>query len=248
MSSKYIKAQLSAELLEQLGQDLKDGLRVLFVGLPCEVHLAQTFLEKHEISTDSLYSVDLICHGPTTPKVAEQYITALEKKYKSSVCALNVRYKKPYSRPAYLYARFQNGAEHTEPFYETDYGIAFYHMPLSGCHQCKYKGPNRCSDFTIGDYWGAKEGDPGHNPYGASVAFVYTEKGNALLGDLEGFRLFTADAGKALAANPRYLTSTPLTPAAEAFRKHFDGKGLSYAVRKSMSPKQRLKKFLKKFR
>ncbi|MBR4309125.1 MAG: Coenzyme F420 hydrogenase/dehydrogenase, beta subunit C-terminal domain [Oscillospiraceae bacterium] len=197
------------------------------------------------------YSVDLICHGPTDPKVAAEYIGKLEKKYGSELIHINVRAKNPYSRPAYLYAGFRNGREHKEPFYETAYGIAFFNMALPGCYDCKHKGPNHYSDLTIGDYWGSKEGDPGYNPYGASVAFVYTEKGEKLLKNQENFTLFPADCRKALKANPRYLTSSPSTPAARAFRENFNKKGLFYAVRKSQSfpaqLKKRIKKLLKSF-
>lgn len=248
MSSKYIKAHFSKEILERIGRDLVSSRKVLFIGLPCDVHILKTYLEKNKIPQEGLYSVDLICHGPTDPRVAKEYIDALEKRYRSELVSINVRYKNPYSKPPYLHAVFRNGKEHLEPFYETEYGIAFYHMALPGCYQCKHKGKDHYADFTIGDYWGAKEGDPGYDPYGASVAFVYTEKGEALLKALDHFNLFPADREKALAANPRYLTSTPLTPTAEAFRKNFSKKGLFYAVRKSMTLKQRVKRLLKKMK
>ncbi len=230
--SKYIKAKLTKELLDSLARDAKDGRKVLFIGLPCDTAAARSYVEKNELSTDNIIFTDLICHGATSPKVAEEFIEKIENKYKSKVVEFSVRYKNPYWTPLYLFAKFENGKKHIQLFNDTDYGIAFSQMPGINCYNCVNKGENYKSDITIGDYWGSKEGDVGFNKYGSSVAFTHTEKGDGFINSLSNFCLYDADMEKALNGNPRYSTSVKRTKENDVFRKNFDEKGLGFAARK----------------
>ena len=112
-------------------------------------------------------SLRLICHGPTSAKVHEEYVEWLEKRYRSRIKAFSVRYKEKGWTPPYLRAEFENGQVFMKPFYETEYGMAFAVMARESCYRCPFKGENRRGDIMIGDFWGASESDP----FGTATAF-----------------------------------------------------------------------------
>lgn len=244
--SKYIKAHLNLTILESVIADLEKNKSVLFIGLPCDVYALKKHLSKNSIDDRLLVCVDLICHGPTSPKVAKEYVDSLEKQYHSKAATFNVRYKNPYWKPPFLYVEFENGKKHIEPFYATNYGMAFMQMSEPQCYTCKHKGNSYSSDITIGDYHGSNKDTLGYNQYGSSVAFVHTEKGDTFINRLEFFNLYSADNEKALAGNPRYSTPAKQTAQSIAFKNNFDSKGLNYAVAKHIGIKQRIKRAIKK--
>ncbi len=244
-SSKYIGAKLNRDILNSIVVDLKGEKTVLFIGLPCDVFAVKNYIKKANVSDEKLISVDLICRGPTYPAVAKDFIDRLEKKNKSRIIDFNVRYKNPYWKPPYLYAKFENGKEYVKPFYETNYGIAFLMMPLNKCYECKNKGDNHVADITIGDHWGTSQTDEGYNKFGSSVAFVYTDKGDEFVRNLENFVLSLTDTDKAIKANCRYDINVEKTTEMESFKADFEKRGLSYAVSKHMSFEDKAKRIIK---
>ena len=45
------------------------------------------------------------------------------------------------------------------------------------CYKCRFKGADRCSDFTLGDFWGIENIKPGFSDqYGTSAVMIHTEK------------------------------------------------------------------------
>ena len=54
------------------------------------------------------------------------------------------------------------------------------------CSDCKAKGVERCTDFTLGDYWGIWKQHPEFDDNkGISVVFVHTKKGRQILNELQ---------------------------------------------------------------
>ena len=54
------------------------------------------------------------------------------------------------------------------------------------CSDCKAKGVERCTDFTLGDYWGIWNQYPEFDDNkGTSIVFVHTEKGRQILNELQ---------------------------------------------------------------
>ena len=231
--SKYLKASV-AKIFGSVEKDLKNETKVLFIGLPCDVAALKRNLESRQIDSSNLITIDLICHGPTFARVADIYLSRLEKKFKSSIKHISVRYKKPNWVPPYLFVSFENGKRYCKEFYKTDYGIAFSTMQLDGCYHCKFKGDNHVSDITIGDYWGIDETDVGYNELGTSILFVHNEKGENFIFSLHNFSLFDADLKKALQGNPMYSIAKEKNQQSQIFKKNFEKKGLSYAVSKEL--------------
>ena len=225
------------------------GMKVLFIGLGCDIAAVKKTCESQNISTDNLFTIDLICHGPTTQDVAAQFIDTLEKQYKSKVIDFNVRYKKEGWVPIFLRAVFESGQIYEKLFYETDYGRAFAIFPREGCFSCKFRGVNHCSDLSIGDYWGMDKIEPEYNKYGVSVAFVNNcSKGMELLNLINQatFHLQETDTIRALRGNMNYCFPREKSEKYDSFKLNFKRKGLHYAAAHTVPSTQRFKLNVKK--
>lgn len=248
--SKYIFANKNMgerTVYQEVLNDLEAGNQVLFIGLPCEVGILKSVLHKKEFSeTESLLSVDLICHGPTSPKVNEEYVRTLEERYNSKVVDFSVRYKHPNWTPPYLRAEFKNGRVFLVPFYDTDYGIAFSVMGRHSCYKCAFKGENHQSDMTIGDYWGIKETDAGYNRKGVSIAVLYNQKAEDRLLALDSFEYQSVDIDEALDSNPLYFEQRKPHPKRDEFIQAFEEYGLHKACLSTMSKKELIVRYTPK--
>ncbi len=241
-SSKYIKAKMSKEILFSIGEDLSSEKAVLVIGLPCEIGMVKGYLSKQNIPSASLLCADLICHGPTYPQVAEEYLSALEKKFGSTIVKFSVRYKNPNWTPGYLFAEAKNGKQLVKKFFDTDYGTAFSMMPMEQCFHCAFKGDNHQADLTIGDYWGVDPAEDGYHKVGTSLALIHNEKAEVFLMSLSDFYLCDADLEKALRVNKRYYESIPKTAKREQFIANYKRFGLKKAVAKHLGVKGRIKR------
>lgn len=63
--SKYVKSNPLGAYRE-VREALQGGQRVLFIGLPCQVAAMRNFVGSR--LADSLYTIDLICHGSPSPR------------------------------------------------------------------------------------------------------------------------------------------------------------------------------------
>lgn len=180
-TSKYSQAK-KGNIYDDIKQDIINGKNVLFIGLPCEVSAVY-----HKIGTkcDNLYTISLICHGPTSPKVNYDYVKALKEKFNSNIEHFSVRYKYKGWKPYYIHAVFESGEQYNEEFGISDYGIAFQYLKRPSCSSCKYKYGNLAfgliSDLTIGDFHAVTPDMPHYNSMGVSEACIHTDKGRKLI-------------------------------------------------------------------
>lgn len=241
--SKYFDCNKN-NIYSSVKQLLDAGEKVLFFGLPCTVAALYKFVgSRHE----NLLTCELICHGPTHPKVHSDYVAFLEKKYGSKIVDFSVRYKEGAWTPAYLYAKFDNGEVFKKPFDRTEYGIGFYTLGKEPCYDCKFKGNNRQGDIMIGDFWGAKPEDEFWNEYGVSSIFAETEKGDTLLKAVPGIALFPTTFERAVASNPMVIASKRANGDRKKFSNLLLEKDLMYAVKHTQSfLKSKLKKLMPK--
>lgn len=180
-TSKYIQAH-KGDIFKDILNDLRNGLKVLFIGLPCEVSAVY-----HKVGSESknLYTVSLICHGPTSPKVQSDFITQLKQKNVTPITFFSVRYKLKGWKPYFIHAEYQSGRPYNKEFGVSDYGIAFQYLKRPSCSSCKYKYGNKefgiLSDVIIGDFHAVTKDMPHFNPMGVSEACVMTEQGKELI-------------------------------------------------------------------
>lgn len=238
--SKYIFADLGDTYIK-IKELLKKEQKVLFFGLPCTVGALNSYCRELR---KNLLTCELICHGPTLNRVHKEYIENLEKKYRSKIIDFSVRYKENKWIPGYLYAKFSNGKKFKKPFYETEYGIAFSIAARDSCYKCKFKGNNRTGDIMIGDFWGATCNDSYWNDKGVSVIFAETEKGNILLHEIKSIKLFDTNFEKTISNNLMVIESRKIKPQREKFLNDLDKYGLIIAVKKMLTIKGRIKKYI----
>lgn len=180
--SKYVQASKDG-LLESIKSDLANRKKVLFIGLPCDCAAIKRVLG----NSNALYVTSLVCHGPTSPKVHEQYCNVLEAEHGSPINDFSVRYKKEGKwKPYYIYASFEDGTQHLEEFEKSSYNKAFLFLKRPSCNACVFKVDKYVSDLLIGDFHAAKIGTETYNESGVSSILVLTERGQEMMEGIAG--------------------------------------------------------------
>lgn len=174
--SKYVQA-IKGDVYAKVQNDLKEGRDVLYIGLPCEISALY-----HAVRTpEHLYTISLICHGPTTQKVHRDYCESIPNRGASPISFFSVRYKLKGWKPYYIHVEFSDGAEYNEQWNQSDYGTAFLYLKRPSCRTCRYKAEDSefglQSDMTIGDFHGVDRNSSQFNPWGVSQGSIQTEKG-----------------------------------------------------------------------
>lgn len=208
--SKYVKSNPSG-VYRKVKNALRDGWRVLFIGLPCQVAAMRNYVGNRLAS--SLYTIDLICHGTPSPKVLQRFLNESDHDLHDGLI-LDFRKKVQFQ----LHYR---GAETVGRQGVRDrYSIAFLAgLPYTeNCYSCRYAKGERVSDLTLGDSWGSELTKEA--PFGISLALVQTTKGRELLegADLE---LLTVDPDVAVANNEQLERPSAMPAARHDFMEGF---------------------------
>ena len=215
-TSKYAQSQLD-DCFKQVLIELEKGTLVLFTGTPCQVAGLNAFLQK---DYPNLIVQDLICHGAPSPKIWQNYLAKLQKKYNSGIEYVNFRDKINGWKNYRLTIKFKNGK-----IYSVSHSLdRFMNLFLQNrilrpsCHNCTFKGDNRHSDITLGDFWGGylkKSAKEFNDNKGCSLIIVNSIKGKNLIDNLKNIKIKHVDGKKALKGNPSYFKKALLNP----FRK-----------------------------
>jgi coenzyme F420-reducing hydrogenase beta subunit len=88
--SKYVQSDINT-VFRQVKADLKNGLKVLFSGTPCQTSGLRTSLLN--TNTTNLYLCDIVCHGVPSPYFWRDYLAYIEKKQKDTVIKVDFRNK-----------------------------------------------------------------------------------------------------------------------------------------------------------
>ncbi len=235
--SKYIQSRKN-DIYKIVESKLNQQAKVLFVGCPCEVAALKNYLGK---SYDGLYCIDIVCQGPTSESVMNEYADMMEQRFKSKISDLNLRYVGgSVWIPQWLNMRFKNGKQYLKSYYRTPLGIAFHMMQRPSCYHCKFAGDNRYSDLTLGDFHGIDEKKAYYNPNGTSVIIVNTQKGKELMESLSSVSLNLESVGydEVVKPNPRIVGPWKPYEGSEKFWKDYKKYGLAVAARKSFSLKR----------
>lgn len=249
--SKYIYPDIHDQdgksVLDLVEEKLRENKPVLFIGLGCIVSGLLHRLEQHQVATNNLYTVDLICHGPTLSSIQEKYIQELEQKFGSKVVTFETRNKKRGWATPCLRVVFANGTEYTKPLYETDLGFALKYYCRKSCYHCSFKSNSHVADITAGDCWGLKPGMDEYNEKGISVLLYRTEKGERLIRTLDEntFHLAPIDFAFVEKNNPMFSESAKKPSFYESFEHDMEEYGLHYAVKHSAGNRIYIKAALK---
>lgn len=224
LQAKYAQSQIGPSYSE-IKQLLDQGRDVLFSGTPCQVSGLYSFLQ-HDYS--NLYTIDLICHGVPSPAVWHRYISYRSEKDNNgdSPILINMRCKET-GWPSYSVCfEYQNGNQYLQKNNADPFMRAFVKdlCLRKSCYQCNFKGIDRISDFTLGDYWGIWSQMPEFNDgKGASIVLIHTPKGKILweesLKEKCAYRSLNAKLG--VKENPAAEYSAKMPPQRTEFMNRF---------------------------
>jgi coenzyme F420-reducing hydrogenase beta subunit len=175
--SKYVQSDLGS-VYSQVKADLKRGRQVLFSGTPCQVDGLSSYL-KGDV-TDNLILCDLICHGVPSPLIWENYTKYLEGRYKAKIKSFTFR-DKSYGGWDNPYESIMFFNRKTKIIRDTYRELFYGNLILRpSCGVCKYSSFSRCSDISIGDFWGWEKSLPhefNSDNRGVSLVLLNTKKG-----------------------------------------------------------------------
>lgn len=182
--SKYVQSSI-LDILSQVKKDVKDGLKVLFIGTACQVAAVKQMFVK---VPDNLFLVDIICHGTPSNRTLQHYIAKsldinLEK-------VTNVKFRSPDAYSLQIYSG-ESLSYKSPSLWQNRYEDLYMDTFIDGftfrdsCFTCHYAKNERISDITIGDFWGlgkecSDKNIPEHKN-GISCLLPITDKGMALV-------------------------------------------------------------------
>lgn len=182
--SKYVQSNMQ-NVYRNIKMQLEKNRKVLFSGTPCQVVALKSFLKKEY---SELICIDVICHGVPSPRLWRDNVEYIEKTKKCKLKNVNFRSKKQGGHSAYgiLYQKdtksfFRNKKQ--DPYFQ------FFLKNLSlrpSCYECAFKGLERISDITLGDFWGIEDYFPDlDDGKGVSIVVIHSIVGKTLIKEIE---------------------------------------------------------------
>ncbi len=154
--------------------DLDKNKKVLFIGTPCQIAGLKKYLFKNY---DNLYLVDIVCHGVPSQKYLKESLSS------EFVDNVTFRNNTKYVLTEYIKGRIAKRTDATENCYYRAFfdGLTY----RKNCYDCKYAKKERCSDITLGDFWGLNENSKFYDDkeQGVSLILINTKKGNKLINE-----------------------------------------------------------------
>lgn len=215
--SKYVQSDIS-RVYSSIKDYLDDGRPVLFSGTPCQVSAVRgLFGNKY----DTIFFVDLICHGCPSPEMLRKYLLQLAKGRK--VDSVLFRTKDKYERYGFnLRVSFKDNsrpvfiAGNEDPYYRLFHGNLSFR---ESCYQCPFAQSSRVGDITIGDCGNSAFYTDFHPDKTLSTIYPITEKGYRLFEKIvDGFFIKEADVRFEASAN-KQLNNPSIRP---------EGRGIVY--------------------
>lgn len=181
MGSKYVQSSMGTSYL-QVRDFLRQGRMVLFSGTPCQAAGLVAFLEG---KPDNLLLVDLICHGVPSPKVWRGYLKNISRK--NTISSVNFRSKVSGWETFSLEIDLRSKKGYRECMGKDAYMQGFLkNLTLRpSCYACQFKGTDRISDLTLGDFWDVKELLPEmYDNKGTSIVMIHSAVGEAIWNEI----------------------------------------------------------------
>lgn len=185
--SQYVKSSPEGIYTEIL-RYLRDGRKVLFVGLPCQAAAVKNFTKSHK----NLYLIDLVCHGTPSPVLLDMFLHDQGISL-NGIRGISFRRKNQFR----LAADGRDIAAGVWDAYTTAFCDAVFYT--ESCYSCRYAQIHRVSDLTLGDSWGSQLPMP-QQKLGISLILCQNKKGKNLLLSAE-IHLEEVDLEKAVSCN-----------------------------------------------
>lgn len=234
--SKYVQSKIGS-VFKQVKADLLLGKKVLFTGTPCQVAGLKNFLR---VEYDNLITVDLVCHGVPS----QQLLLDDLKLGKREFCKKAISFRKKGMKGidlkfgVFIY-------DSVRPIYSTTYPYDYYIMGFmcglffrDSCYSCLWASSKRCSDITVGDFWGLGElkNIKIEKKRGVSVVLLNTLRGHAFFESCQYLLHFEERIVKeAIDGNEQLQYPFERHPLNNAFRHLYTEKGFAASCRKCLS-------------
>lgn len=233
--SKYVQSHIGLSF-QQVRKDLKSGRNVLFIGTPCQIAGLKNFLGR---DYDNLITIDLVCHGVPSQQLLLDELHRNKIDAHSDSLAFRKKGKSIKDLKYGIYVKHDNHL-----IYAKDYPRGYYIMGFmvglflrNSCYSCHWASPNRCSDITIGDFWGLgnlcdAKMDKGR---GISEVMINTEKGFSFFEVCKNFCYFEErNLQEAIDGNGRFHRPSERHPLYFRFQQLYAKHGFVYSCRKCL--------------
>lgn len=161
----------------------KDNL-VYFSGTPCQVYGLKLYLGKEY---SNLILQDLICHGNPSPLVLKKYLEYIEKENGEKIDKINFRDKRSgwYNYKVSFSGKERSCVQHFQENIYMQLFLKNYSLRPS-CYSCHFKGIQRISDITLGDFWGIENVYPDFSKNrGVTLVILQSKRGERLFGKIK---------------------------------------------------------------
>lgn len=177
--SKYVSSDTMASY-KRVKQLLEEGKSIFYSGAPCQIAGLRNYLKK---DYDNLFTMDFLCHGMPSSKFFTENVKYLEKKYGGKLTEYKFRDKtlKGWG----LVSSFYIEKKIYEPGRTNAYFTGFINGLLNrySCYSCAFRGLERISDITVGDFWGYSDKEIDAKK-GVSFVSVNTGKGKCIFDEI----------------------------------------------------------------
>ena len=227
--AKYSLSDLNSSY-EDVKRFLDKNRLVLFSGTPCQIAGLKSYLK---IDYKNLLTIDCICHGIPSPLVWKKYVN-----YRSKIdnwgippIRINMRSKNTgWSRYNYsIEFYYSNDKKYSKVSSKDIYMNLFTrdYINRKSCANCHFKGTNRFSDITLGDFWGIWDVAPYmDDDKGTSAVLVHTHYVSSILKEISSnLELKKVSLKEVSKYNPSlYFSSNCATDRSKIINKCIKGK------------------------
>lgn len=185
--SKYTESTL-AKVYSPMESALRQGVKVLFTGMPCQV----AAMRRKFGDDENLTLCGIMCHSIPDPAVWKRYVEELERKAHSKIKSIKFRDKRNGWRNSTFVVEFEDSSRNiAEPLYGNDYARAYFagYAARESCLSCQFRSGRCDADLILGDFWGVEDHLPEKDDgKGISAILVFSQKGKALFDRLNVFK------------------------------------------------------------
>lgn len=174
--SKYLQSS-TGDTFRKTKALLEKGEHVLYSGCPCQIAGLLRFLGK---DYDTLYTVDLLCHGVPSPRLFQEHLT---NSFGGSADVEAVEFRSREGWSTLFQVKLKNGEVKTSYNDKSVYMKSFLQdiNLRTSCFQCQYSKLPRQGDITLGDLWAAGSLNLSFEyRKGVSVVLLNNSKGEVL--------------------------------------------------------------------
>ena len=205
--SKYVQSFIG-DIYKNIKDLLNNRKTVLFTGTPCQVAGLTSFLGREYTN---LLTMDVVCHGVPNNKIWQKYLSCNFDK--SAIKKINFRDKERNGWSCYTTTAILNNGEvvNSQSYFD---GFNNNLYLRKSCSCCNFAQMNRCSDFTLADFWGIWDIDSNMNDgKGTSLLLLNSDNATTIFDILKekhlNIRVYSSDLLSEGPNYPLYRSSYP---------------------------------------